>query len=380
MKYKVKKIKANYSGQYPNPWEVQSGGYQYPGYQPMDSYDYQSPYEPVTQPIAPQGEMQVTQSTMNQQQPSGNNMGQKIGSMAAGFGRAAGQALNALMVGGPQLINAMLPEQEVYREDRSLPRTYNPFPQGTGSQAIYKDGGKVAKNGYRTKKRKQGNIQIEEEVPIEDLPMMPMSYQIPFVPQQVPLPEVPEAREISFERLADVSGNPATYVPQFQGYNYFEALQALRQLPEFIDNIPVTRSPQLYQDLFQNFQPNTQASQWVPYQSDYYPQPLTPFENGGTIEPKFMKGYAESGIHIKPSKRGTFTKAAKERGMGVQEFASKVMANKENYSSAMVKKANFARVFGGRNYQNGGIVEGQELELDDAEILQLIQQGYEIEF
>lgn len=51
----------------------------------------------------------------------------------------------------------------------------------------------------------------------------------------------------------------------------------------------------------------------------------------------------KGGIYIKPSKRGTFTTAAKEKGMGVQEFASKVLSNKENYSSAMVKKANFAR-------------------------------------
>jgi hypothetical protein len=29
--------------------------------------------------------------------------------------------------------------------------------------------------------------------------------------------------------------------------------------------------------------------------------------------------------------------------MSVQGFASKVLANKDNYSSAMVKKANFAR-------------------------------------
>lgn len=51
----------------------------------------------------------------------------------------------------------------------------------------------------------------------------------------------------------------------------------------------------------------------------------------------------DAGIYIKPSKRGTFTAAAKARGMGVQEFASKVLANKDNYSTAMVKKANFAR-------------------------------------
>ena len=49
------------------------------------------------------------------------------------------------------------------------------------------------------------------------------------------------------------------------------------------------------------------------------------------------------GIHIDPSKKGTFTSAAKRHGMGVQEFASRVLSNKDDYSTAMVKKANFAR-------------------------------------
>lgn len=48
-------------------------------------------------------------------------------------------------------------------------------------------------------------------------------------------------------------------------------------------------------------------------------------------------------IHIKPSKRGTFTKASKQRGMSVQRFANKVLRNPGNYSAAMRKKANFAR-------------------------------------
>jgi hypothetical protein len=68
-------------------------------------------------------------------------------------------------------------------------------------------------------------------------------------------------------------------------------------------------------------------------------------------------------IHIDPSKKGTFTAAAKKHGMGVQEFASRVLANKENYSPAMVKKANFARNaskwhgYGGSLYPNGGLLE-----------------------
>lgn len=69
-------------------------------------------------------------------------------------------------------------------------------------------------------------------------------------------------------------------------------------------------------------------------------------------------------IHIKPSKRGTFTAAAKKRGMGVQEFASNILANKENYSPAMVKKANFARNFGGRKNAGGGFLPNW----DDTEI------------
>lgn len=49
------------------------------------------------------------------------------------------------------------------------------------------------------------------------------------------------------------------------------------------------------------------------------------------------------GIHIKPSKKGTFTAQATKMGMGVQEAASHILANKERYSPAMVKKANFAK-------------------------------------
>lgn len=47
-------------------------------------------------------------------------------------------------------------------------------------------------------------------------------------------------------------------------------------------------------------------------------------------------------IHIKKSKRGTFTKAAKQHGMSVQGFANRVLRNPSKYSAAMRKKANFA--------------------------------------
>ena len=56
-------------------------------------------------------------------------------------------------------------------------------------------------------------------------------------------------------------------------------------------------------------------------------------------------GYFKDGgsIHIKPENRGKFTAAAKRVGKSVQEYASQILANKENYSPTLVKRANFAR-------------------------------------
>lgn len=95
---------------------------------------------------------------------------------------------------------------------------------------------------------------------------------------------------------------------------------------------------------------------------------LTSLPNSFSSE---LNTFAEGGkIHIKSSKRGTFTAAAKKHGKSVQGFASQVLANKEDYSPAMVKKANFARnaakwhSFGGNlntngaDFSNGQIIVG----------------------
>ena len=63
---------------------------------------------------------------------------------------------------------------------------------------------------------------------------------------------------------------------------------------------------------------------------------LDKFKNGGILKGK-------SGIHIKKSHEGLFSAKAKAAGMGTQEYASHVLANKENHSSATIKQANFAR-------------------------------------
>ena len=86
------------------------------------------------------------------------------------------------------------------------------------------------------------------------------------------------------------------------------------------------------------------------------------------------------GIYINPANKGKFTASSNRAGMGVQEFASKVLANKEDYSSTQVKRANFARNAAGWKKQMGGMTQGSELELDDNEIQNLISQGYGIEY
>lgn len=75
------------------------------------------------------------------------------------------------------------------------------------------------------------------------------------------------------------------------------------------------------------------------------------------------------GIHIKKSHRGLFTKEAKEHSMGVQEFASHVLANKDKYSPEVVKRANFARnstkfALGGDIQTNGSDFSNGLLHID----------------
>lgn len=84
-------------------------------------------------------------------------------------------------------------------------------------------------------------------------------------------------------------------------------------------------------------------------------------ETPGVFE---QEEYAKGGIHIDPAKKGTFKAQATRMGMSVKEAARHIMANKENYSPAMVKKAvfahNFAKQNGGYTYQEGGETMGQE--------------------
>lgn len=48
-------------------------------------------------------------------------------------------------------------------------------------------------------------------------------------------------------------------------------------------------------------------------------------------------------IKIADPKKGTFTAAASRHGESVQQFASQVLANKDNGSPTMIKKASFTK-------------------------------------
>ncbi len=119
----------------------------------------------------------------------------------------------------------------------------------------------------------------------------------------------------------------------------------------------------------------------------------------GTINANFVQtsSMGVQDISIDPSKRGTFKAQATRMDMGIQEAASHILANKEQYSPEMVKKANFAKNFakeqGGdvhdfgaylSHYTQGGdmdeYAEGGEYELTESQIRQILANGGEIEF
>lgn len=140
-------------------------------------------------------------------------------------------------------------------------------------------------------------------------------------------------------------------------------------------------------EIMQAIQMYAQMTQTDPEQLMVQLQSLPPLEQQEAIQ-KIMQAIQQAqsqqmkngGIYINPANKGKFTESAKRAGMGVQEFARKVLANKEDYSATQVKRANFARNAAKWKKQFGGMTEGAELELHPDEIQALIDQGYGIEY
>ena len=140
-------------------------------------------------------------------------------------------------------------------------------------------------------------------------------------------------------------------------------------------------------EIMQAIQMYAQMTQMDPKQLMAQLQSLPPLEQQEAIQ-KIMQAVQQAqsqqmkngGIYINPANKGKFTESANRAGMGVQEFARHVLANKEDYSATQVKRANFARNAAKWKKQFGGMTEGAELELHPDEIQALIDQGYGIEY
>jgi hypothetical protein len=81
-------------------------------------------------------------------------------------------------------------------------------------------------------------------------------------------------------------------------------------------------------------------SQFVPGMQ----QEMPPMQQDMSLDQAYQEA-KRGGIHLDPRKKGTFKAQATRMGMSIQEAASHILANRKEYSPAMVKKANFARNF-----------------------------------
>ena len=85
------------------------------------------------------------------------------------------------------------------------------------------------------------------------------------------------------------------------------------------------------------------------------------FSNQENSKSENQELYAKTGIHIDPSKRGTFKAAASRYGMSMDALATDAKQHPEKYSGILRKKANFYRNFA---KQTGGLTD---LEIEDLE-------------
>lgn len=89
--------------------------------------------------------------------------------------------------------------------------------------------------------------------------------------------------------------------------------------------------------------------------------------------------YKKGGIHINPANKGKFTKSASSAGMSTQQFANHVLSNKDRYSPTQVKRANFAKNAAKWKHEQGGLVEGQEMNVTPEQLQMLKDGGYQFQ-
>ena len=184
-------------------------------------------------------------------------------------------------------------------------------------------------------------------------PVIPPPYIPPYIPVKTPERHIYEQQTFSNWQMPNPTGEYGEYIPG-TGLMY---VRGQAPIGSTIPEQALTRETTEF------------GSGYVPRKAVYVPgeisgDPTNIYSGLGLIygseDPgSLIIGDYKSGgkIHIAPSKRGTFTAAAKKHGKSVQAFASQVLAHKENYSPAMVKKANFARNSRKWKHGDGGPID-----------------------
>lgn len=268
-----------------NPWQTPAiDNIQMPNYQPIYTQGSQNIVSPSD--LNENNMMQVPPNSSSQSKPSKNNASM-IGRIAQSIGSSVGNALN---IGAAiQGVNALIPEQR-QRIDRTIPRGYNPYSYGTGSQAIYANGGDI----YHTETGRKHNISTTQEVPNMMTPLPTRDeniYNSPisqFHPYPTTVPSVPQRKSISYEQLYNPLTGSNEYSPVFGGnWSKGEVRNYMKNIPDTYNNAPVIKG-EAYND-FWNMRSDVGSDQWQPTYgtrqnvlNNLYSQ-IPEFEEGGNL-------------------------------------------------------------------------------------------------
>jgi len=124
------------------------------------------------------------------------------------------------------------------------------------------------------------------------------------------------------------------------------------------EGVPQETAVQLVQEAMNRLQDDDETEEEdTPMSAEEIDELVSPMQGD---EPDGNDYKTGGSIKLDPAKKGTFKAQATRMGMSVQEAATYILKNKEEFSPAMVKKANFAKNFakelGGEmpEFKNGG--------------------------
>lgn len=163
-------------------------------------------------------------------------------------------------------------------------------------------------------------------------------------------PKLEEGGAIDPMMQQDAAQNPGQQQQQMEAaLNQVATMIMQGEDPESVakemmsEGVPQEVAVQLVQEAMQRLQEDDDYEEEdAPMSADEIDEIITPMQGSEPDANDYERG---GSIKIDPSKRGTFKAQATRMGMSVQEAATYILKNKEEFSPAMVKKANFAKNF-----------------------------------